>query len=964
MVPLREDAGDWWLVMVYRLLALVVLVVSLGVALLVACGGRPGDGTGGAGSGAIRVTPGAVTLFSGEAVSLLAVVEGLSSDDVLWVASAGSVVGRGLEVSYRAPSVLGEHEVVVRSAVDSAVSARVVVTVEERPDFAPSLGAVVVEADVDELVQLVPDASGSVRFASRALNAEFDVGFVAPDGSAVSDAVVVYVERGDGLASFWAFDRAGEFGPIFVLGDRDLFVRALDHAGGSVVEPEVSMSAVPIAWYVGVGVLSFASIMWTRHKTEQSGHEIEAFFDSNVVDCEYSLCLCKTADEISVLHAARAQRQLAVPRVVASAFMVGAPFEAAEAVGFFLDVTELWDNFGLVGPVKLSPFSWVEDMLTNAKDRDLLDGVDRDSVLLYVVDEREDPETGRVVEKVFVMDGVACDPGFGVDGGGALVLSGDLDAESLLSVLAYVGRIGVGEPAYFVFRNSVSDAVVARQVQVDSDGVARVTGRLDEFGEGFGVGGGGVVSVALPTLDLVTEARLEALVRVPAPAMVLDVDTRLLSGTTVTLPLRGSVDVTVDWGDGSSSTATSSSNLQHTYAHDGSYTIGIAGTLSQFGDPNVVDGEALGYPHAEALVAVVSWGDLGVASLSGAFFNATNLVSVPGALPVTVTDLSWTFRGASAFNQAIGGWDTGNVTAMDRMFSRAASFDQPIGGWDTGNVTDMTAMFAHASAFNQPIGGWDTSRVTSMEAMFWEASAFNQPIGGWDTSNVTNMRLAFRGAEVFNQPLAGWDTSRVTTMSSMFTGALAFDQPIGSWDTSSVTDLSLMFHVAPAFNQPLNDWDTSNVTTMAHMFHAGFRGGAFNQPLDQWDTRNVTNMLQMFEGQWSFDQPIGSWDTSNVTNMLRMFVGARSFNQPIGAWNTSRVEDMTQLFAGAWAFNQPLATWDTGSVVSMWGMFAGAEAFNQDLSGWCVAAIPEPPEMFDYDAISWTLPRPVWGTCP
>jgi len=45
-------------------------------------------------------------------------------------------------------------------------------------------------------------------------------------------------------------------------------------------------------------------------------------------------------------------------------------------------------------------------------------------------------------------------------------------------------------------------------------------------------------------------------------------------------------------------------------------------------------------------------------------------------------------------------------------------------------------------------------------------------------------------------------------------------------------------------------------------------------------------------------------------------------------------------------------------------MFRDATSFNQDLSNWCVTLIPSTPSNFSVGATSWTLPKPVWGTCP
>jgi len=45
-------------------------------------------------------------------------------------------------------------------------------------------------------------------------------------------------------------------------------------------------------------------------------------------------------------------------------------------------------------------------------------------------------------------------------------------------------------------------------------------------------------------------------------------------------------------------------------------------------------------------------------------------------------------------------------------------------------------------------------------------------------------------------------------------------------------------------------------------------------------------------------------------------------------------------------------------------MFRNATSFNQDLSSWCVTNLTTASTDFDTGATAWTLPKPVWGTCP
>ena len=252
-----------------------------------------------------------------------------------------------------------------------------------------------------------------------------------------------------------------------------------------------------------------------------------------------------------------------------------------------------------------------------------------------------------------------------------------------------------------------------------------------------------------------------------------------------------------------------------------------------------------------------------------------------------------------------------------------------------------------------------TSGITDMSRLFFAAYDFNEPIGHWDVKNVTDMAGMFAGATIFDQPLGSWDVSEVANMSGMFSDAGSFNQPLADWDVSNVSDMGGMFQYS-GFNHPIARWDVSRVTNMEAMFYYNY---SFDQPLAGWDVSNVVNMYLMFTGT-CFNQPIGTWNVRNVVNMAAMFALAPCFDQPIGNWDVSKVTSMRQMFWDAKEFDQPLGNWDVSNVEDMRSMFENARRFNQDLSGWCVSNFATKPSWFDLDADSWTLPRPVWGTCP
>jgi surface protein len=301
------------------------------------------------------------------------------------------------------------------------------------------------------------------------------------------------------------------------------------------------------------------------------------------------------------------------------------------------------------------------------------------------------------------------------------------------------------------------------------------------------------------------------------------------TGYVYELGLFGDVNVSIDWGDNTpASVATTAGVVSHTYATLGQFTITVSGTLTGFGqeiDENFFDNPPVPLLGAEYLTAVTSFGDLGIESLSLAFFGSFSLIDVPSVLPATVTDLSGLFASALSFNDDISAWNTANVTSMALMFA------------------DLIGLFSDSpagSTFNQSLSSWDTSSVTDMSGMFNDASEFNQSLSSWNVSLVTSMSGMFAGASSFDQSLSSWVTSNVTDMSGMFAGASSFDQSLSSWNTSSVTDMSYMFADASAFNQSLSSWNVSLVTSMENMLdNSALSTANYDATLIGWVSRLV-----------------------------------------------------------------------------------------------------------------------------
>ena len=498
------------------------------------------------------------------------------------------------------------------------------------------------------------------------------------------------------------------------------------------------------------------------------------------------------------------------------------------------------------------------------------------------------------------------------------------------------------------------------------------------------------------------------------------VSTWNISSGTFELPLKDYANITIDWGDGTSTTHTNAIFPTHTYTSSDTFTITIAvNDLKKDIGSMYMNGN-----HASrAMIQDVSnWGEGIWNSFSSAFEGARNLTvsatdepdlsattsmkkafrncfSLLGATlndwdVSTITTMEFMFSGNfysenfvnelkiitetvndyMIFNADISGWNTAAVTNIHGMFDQCKDFNvagtQDLSTWNTAAVKDMRDTFRDAEKFNGDISTWNTKNVTLTAGLFNGARSFNGDISNWNTTNVTNMMFMFTNAVKFNGDISNWDTAKVTNMDRMFTNAQAFNQNINtlgkSWNTSAVASMERMFQGALKFNGAISNWDTAKITNMSGMFT---NAQAFNQDIntngDRWNTKNVTNMAQVFQGALKFNGDISNWNTAKVTTMEGLFENAEKFNGNISNWDTKSVTNMKQMFKGALKFNGAITNWNTANVTDMSSMFAYAQEFNQKISTngdfWNTSAVTDMQFMF-FNASGFNQDITNWDT--
>lgn len=204
------------------------------------------------------------------------------------------------------------------------------------------------------------------------------------------------------------------------------------------------------------------------------------------------------------------------------------------------------------------------------------------------------------------------------------------------------------------------------------------------------------------------------------------------------------------------------------------------------------------------------------------------------------------------------------------------------------------------------------SYVNSLEAVFERKTKLNCDLDMWLTNKVTSFSKAFKFCNRFaGKGVENWNMFSAENLSSMMEDCFDWNPEKINWVPHRVKYLGNTFRRCSLFNPDISDLHFPVCEALDSTFR---RCRNFNQPIEHLVTQNLKTTSYMLMDAASFDQPLSKLPTRNVTNMTSMLHGATSF--------------------------------------------------NQDLSGMCVPKITDMPSNFDTGATSWTLPRPVWGTCP
>ena len=271
---------------------------------------------------------------------------------------------------------------------------------------------------------------------------------------------------------------------------------------------------------------------------------------------------------------------------------------------------------------------------------------------------------------------------------------------------------------------------------------------------------------------------------------------------TIQIPSTGTVDYTIDWGDGTVEASTS--NLpSHTYSSTGSYKIRIfsAGVYRPYVNSNTT------LTNVVRGVEITEKANVGT-NLERAFRDLEKLQTFKCDFSATssVTNFSymfWTCRMLSHIDL----FDTSSGTNFLALFQNNRSGFFP--ALNTSSATTIGSMYRDISGITE-LPTIDTSNVTNFGAT-WRGCDITTFPSFYDFSSATTFSEAWRSAEIVNFPANMFDSTG-TLSSSAFNNAFngcdltaqSIENILTSLDTNGATGINL--HIGSGSNAAYSTW--------------------------------------------------------------------------------------------------------------------------------------------------------------
>ena len=348
---------------------------------------------------------------------------------------------------------------------------------------------------------------------------------------------------------------------------------------------------------------------------------------------------------------------------------------------------------------------------------------------------------------------------------------------------------------------------------------------------------------------------------------------------------------TVDWGDGTSDSASSGVQTNHTYDYN---NVNLSAVTTR------------GYKCATVAITPT-----GAANLTSTSFNIRPAVTGINSsinYQVPILEIYINAPNMTTFN-------LGNNVLKFNLLEQITIQQNNITTWTNAQLSGLNALqqVTFLKSSPAPFTGLNS---TSLMANCWDLRWLNSPPV---SSNCSTLLFAFTACN--NMVIAPYiETPSVVSTNNMFFNCPSLKQ-VPLYNTANVTDMNAMFSQCPSL-QTVPQFDTAKVTLMISMFDTC----RTLQSVPQFNTANVLDMTTMFQNCNNL-RTAPNFNTAKVTNMTSMFNGSLALKSAPAFANTSNVTTMSTMFQNCTLLaNVP--AYNTSNVTNMNGMFSGCQSLQ------------------------------------
>ena len=277
--------------------------------------------------------------------------------------------------------------------------------------------------------------------------------------------------------------------------------------------------------------------------------------------------------------------------------------------------------------------------------------------------------------------------------------------------------------------------------------------------------------------------------------------------------LSGHSSVTVDWGDGTTSTHTSSP-ASHAYAADGSFVVKLSDDISKFELPST---------SKQFVTAALRWGD-SVTDAGGTYNEAANLAGFVPRWGKNITDVSYGFTNTKVtgrvpeWNDKIRRASTtyGNCTGLTGRvpewndvltfawgtFSGCTGLTGSIPAWGA-NVEYAYGTYSGCTGLTGEIPAWGAN-VANAYATYSKCTGLTGEIPAWN-NKITDAGSTYANCTGLTGEIPAWN-DKITYAGSTYGNCTGLTGEIPAWN-DKITDASTTYYNCTGLTGEIPAWN-------------------------------------------------------------------------------------------------------------------------------------------------------------